>query len=501
MNSLVVMLQSVTKKQILKCKSYFCKKTENLIAKLNKKVHTESQTINRINLMREKTTLIATLGSSPAILTEAIWAIKDKWNQKIDEVIIVTTSDGEKNIDEQLLNYNNSEIPLIDMLMLDIGVQPRQLNIKKEVVKDSNGIPLSDIRTSEDDSQYATLVHEITKRECNSGNRVYMLIAGGRKTMGAHGLSATQLYGGLEDKVLHVLVSEPFDKIRDFYYPSQKKKRVEYNDFASNSKNTLNASDAIIDLIEIPFIRLKEILPLNSEIDFNQPYSKLVKDIKSYVSGLSTKKIKHLFVDVDNRTLFINGRTDEHRIQLAPREFAFFLTILIYKIYLDEDVEIRFDDFISDPTIRLLHHLSYLMVAKADLTINSGWIEADGFSFSKYRNDLMKKIRGLLKGNQSLKDILESDLFTYNVIPRGQNKTPHSIPIESSSVKFENIPFNSLDRFFEMYETNVQTAVKLLNEYKKSKDDEIKTKLLADYNEAFKECKKIVAMLKENYEV
>lgn len=51
-------------------------------------------------------------------------------------------------------------------------------------------------------------------------NRVFASIAGGRKSMGAMLHSVMGLLARSDDKILHILVSPPWDRIGGFLYPT-----------------------------------------------------------------------------------------------------------------------------------------------------------------------------------------------------------------------------------------------------------------------------------------
>ena len=67
---------------------------------------------------------------------------------------------------------------------------------------------------------------------------------------------ALSLFGREQDSLSHVLVSEPFENNRDFFYPSQSPKTI-----FSPAGEPLDVSTAKVMLADIPLIRLRSGLP------------------------------------------------------------------------------------------------------------------------------------------------------------------------------------------------------------------------------------------------
>ena len=84
--------------------------------------------------------------------------------------------------------------------------------------------------------------------------------------------SALQLFGRPWDKLYHVLITPDFESHPDFYYKPKKSRIIT----CGNKK--LNTKDAEIFLAELPFIRLKDKIPLNGK-DFKELVKEGQKEI------------------------------------------------------------------------------------------------------------------------------------------------------------------------------------------------------------------------------
>jgi CRISPR-associated protein (TIGR02584 family) len=81
--------------------------------------------------------------------------------------------------------------------------------------------PLEDIRSPDDNRRAADGITELIREfTADPDCALHVSIAGGRKTMGFFLGYALSLYGRPQDKLSHVLVSEPFESSSGFYYPT-----------------------------------------------------------------------------------------------------------------------------------------------------------------------------------------------------------------------------------------------------------------------------------------
>ena len=99
-------------------------------------------------------------------------------------------------------------------------------------------------------------VRELTQEP---SHELHVSIAGGRKTMGYYLGYALSLYGRPQDRLSHVLVSDPYETNRDFYYPTPYDHPIHGS--RGNKDVTVDARNARVELADIPFVRLREGLP------------------------------------------------------------------------------------------------------------------------------------------------------------------------------------------------------------------------------------------------
>lgn len=271
-----------------------------------------------------RSVLLATVGTSPAVLTETVWALANppmEGTERVvpDEVVVLTTLRGKLAIEEQLLGTDGAWSRLVAALEREGIDVANKLAFGEASIRllDHGKEYLEDIRTSEENESVADLfLREIRSFTEDPQTRLYASIAGGRKTMGALLLSCMSLLGRDGDHVLHILVNEPFDSRLDppFYFPEPKAKHV-FVDPATKKVKTLRSKDARLDLIDLPFVKMrgwyqdkfKELPPR---------YSALVRAAQS--SGPAATPMRPMLrFDFEEGRLF----ADDTPVRLSPVEF------------------------------------------------------------------------------------------------------------------------------------------------------------------------------------
>ena len=203
--------------------------------------------------------LVAVTGKSPQIVTETIYVLAVAGSPAFvpTEVRLVTTQQGAELALEALLDPRDG---WFHRLRSDYNLPPIQFDAEHiHVLTDAFGGYLDDIRTPADNTAAADaitqLLCELTKDESSA---LHVSIAGGRKTMGFYLGYALSLYGRRQDKLSHVLVSPPYESLREFFYPTPKSEPIRAT---HGQGDAIDARDGKVELGEIPFVRLREGLP------------------------------------------------------------------------------------------------------------------------------------------------------------------------------------------------------------------------------------------------
>ncbi len=207
-----------------------------------------------------KRILLAVTGLTAQVVTETLYALAhrrdDPWIPH--EIHLITTAPGAENAYQHLLAYSTG---WFHRLVEDYALPPITFTADHiHVLKDGDGIPLEDIRTPAQNSLTANFITETVRRLTAAGDgALHVSIAGGRKTMGFYLGYALSLFGRPQDRLSHVLVSEPFEGSRQFYYPTPYDHPVTVR--IGPHEQVHNAREALVELAEIPFVSLRHGLP------------------------------------------------------------------------------------------------------------------------------------------------------------------------------------------------------------------------------------------------
>lgn len=207
----------------------------------------------------KKRILLCVTGLSPQIVTETLFALSVNQSPKWipDEVRIITTQRGADNARLTLLSDNPGWFHRLcaDWQLPTIAFDATHI----EVLRDAHGHPLEDIRDDQDNHMAADGIANLIRRLTeDDDSEIHASIAGGRKTMGFFLGYAMSLWGRPQDRLSHVLISSPFESRPEFFYPTPKPEIIPAR---GPGQDPLDASTAKVWLGDIPFVRLRNLLP------------------------------------------------------------------------------------------------------------------------------------------------------------------------------------------------------------------------------------------------
>lgn len=205
----------------------------------------------------ERKILLLVSGMSPQIITETLYALITQATPWVpDEIHLVTTQQGRSNAIGQLLNEKTR---IFEQLLRDYDVsQPIVFNSSTIHIIESQGEELNDLRTPDENQAAADCISEkIRQFTLDENVELHVSLAGGRKTMGFYAGYALSLFGRVQDKLSHVLVSDNYES-SDFYYPAPS---ADTQWIKTRDGKSLDTHKATIWLAEIPFVRMRNGLP------------------------------------------------------------------------------------------------------------------------------------------------------------------------------------------------------------------------------------------------
>lgn len=246
---------------------------------------------------RSRNLLVFVSGSTPQIITETIWALINQKDKIIpDEILIITTSSGKNIIKEQLIDNGLFRKFTEEFGLKDLHLTEANIHVLRE-----RGMEISDVRDSACNKEVAEQIIRLIYNYSQDPNiRIIASLAGGRKTMGYYLGFAMSLFGRPDDLLLHVLVSpQEFESNREFFYKPKRNTVI---------SKKLNTKDAKIELIHLPFVRLRSLIDegdirlydilrnLQEKIDrLTNPLPLRIKDDVIYIGDIRVDMPAHLY--------------------------------------------------------------------------------------------------------------------------------------------------------------------------------------------------------------
>jgi CRISPR-associated protein (TIGR02584 family) len=216
---------------------------------------------------------------SPAVLTETVWALAHPVDGTApvipEEILAITTTKGKEKIKEQLLTslpaFGGQSVwqALRQDLLGHKPADDSKLTLRIEVMDrpdPATGLPspLEDVYSREDNLAAAQFILNLVRNHTHAQDRrLIASLAGGRKTMSALLHAAVSHLGRPHDRLTHILVNDPFDSRLEpgFFFPTQPAQAL-----TGAGGRTFKASDARLELADVPFVPLRVRFPDIAEI-------------------------------------------------------------------------------------------------------------------------------------------------------------------------------------------------------------------------------------------
>ncbi len=264
--------------------------------------------------------LLCLTGLNPQVVTETLYLLKKKEDMVPDEIHVITTRTGKELVMKRLLDSSTGKFY---SLCKELGIS-KDITFSGQTIHLIQGPdgPLDDIRTTEDNKFAAdSIIGLVRKFTSDPSTMVHASMAGGRKTMGFYMGVAMHYFGRKQDRLSHVLVNSPFETHPDFFYPPKKPENIVVLQ-PGKGYVSLSTRDAILELADIPFLRMREKLANPS---YPSDYDLLVQNAQSEIDSL--KKPYKLVFNIQDRTISISNS----KIRLTPVQAAIYHYLLMQR--------------------------------------------------------------------------------------------------------------------------------------------------------------------------
>lgn len=223
---------------------------------------------------RSKGVLVISVGLSPQVVTETVYALACERNEPIDEIHMWTTTGGAERIERELLRGGEGALY---RLFADYGIHPPAVYVRvfgssrhaPAGLRLAEDRPLEDIRSREDNQVVAdTLMRFFQEQASDPSRRLLCSLAGARKTIGPYLALALQFFGRPGDQLFHVLVPPELEGNRAFFYPPP------------------GSPPGLIELVEVPVALLREHFDVLKSVNGPLSYSELIHLVEEELAHL-----------------------------------------------------------------------------------------------------------------------------------------------------------------------------------------------------------------------
>ncbi len=203
-------------------------------------------------------TLVISLGLSPQVVTETLWALgielQPAWVP--DEIVLITTSQGARVAEATLLNAGEGRIRALAAEYGRDDLARAAENVRIELIGDEVA-RFEDVDTERAHGAAADRTMQLIRDLTTDDRRqVHASIAGGRKSQGALLALSMSLFAKPGDSLSHVVVDDAFAGRPDFFFPPARP-----TTFAGRDGERLDSARARVRLAPIPFPRIRALLP------------------------------------------------------------------------------------------------------------------------------------------------------------------------------------------------------------------------------------------------
>lgn len=218
-----------------------------------------------------KTVLLAFVGNVPAVLTELVWELVSS-GTRLDEICLFGAHATLNRVRSCIFDGGKESL----WAEMTSALRRRRRLPKGCAIPDPQYIPFVDkngcevdkeVDPSDLDAVSNQLLHFIRARKSGGrSDKMIISISGERKCTSAQLQTAAALAADESDRLIHVLISDDFAFVKDFYYPAQKKRMLAGRG-QDGEERTLDATQARLTIIDIPFVPIGGLLTVPGALE------------------------------------------------------------------------------------------------------------------------------------------------------------------------------------------------------------------------------------------
>ena len=172
---------------------------------------------------KQKTILLCTLGRTPQVLVETIWALANQGDIVVpDEIVAVSMNNFAGKAKDSIFGKGKGWSILTDKLRKAKVPVAGKLHFEDVLVATDENGPIQDLRTVEDNTRCANYLFTLLRKYMvgSDDTRIIVSLSGGRKSLSALVTANMSLFARPQDKLVHLIADA---KLEDGKYHFPKK--------------------------------------------------------------------------------------------------------------------------------------------------------------------------------------------------------------------------------------------------------------------------------------
>ncbi|MEO5348320.1 MAG: CRISPR-associated ring nuclease Csm6 [Magnetococcus sp. YQC-3] len=253
--------------------------------------------------------LVVVTGLTPQVITEALYALQIQEGCVVQRISVLTTPEGAEAVQNALMLTRDTPL---ERFCRDYGIVRRSIQFDRQDIY--RIWPSRSVGSSLEPASLDTLMSWLAEWCAPDKLPVTACVAGGRKDMAVLFSQIFSLLARQEDRLVHLFVPKIFENLAEFFYPPPEP--VALTVHRSGGVTFLNSTEARVELMEIPLIRLRSMLDAET----------LAGVVPLTVAR---QRVQHKLDELDltvclllqSRSVIYRG----HAVSLPPREFSLLL--------------------------------------------------------------------------------------------------------------------------------------------------------------------------------
>lgn len=261
-----------------------------------------------MRMNEKKIILVCTLGKSPQVLVETVWALANQEKRIVpDEIVAISMNNFARDVKDSIFGKGKGWNLLIGMLRKAKVPIVGKLHFEDVIVANDEKGLIEDLRTEEDNTRCANYFFALLRSYLGEGDdtRVIVSLAGGRKSLSALVTANMSLFARPQDRLVHLIADSKFEDGK-YHFPKDGKG---------------------FSLFEVPFVRVRGLIQ-GVDVCRVRSFAECMRITQERVSGI--QDYPEITLNASNASLTVRGH--ENRAVIGVNGSYFLFLWLLFKM-------------------------------------------------------------------------------------------------------------------------------------------------------------------------